>query len=742
MALRKPLLFAASRLALCLFVGETLFAQYVINTFESSNPSGVIFDGQAVSVDGVGNVYATGVVPGTNGIGAFSAILMVTPAGSVTRVVGSNQSNAPFPGCGYPATQIGMTDLGGVSVSQSGIIYVAQSGNGPLLQDSGGTVTCLLADQYFGASGIVNDGAGNVYFTTGQAGGVYEATSGGALVTIAGTGTIGCTGADIGKPMGVALDSHSNLFIADPWCNVIWEVTSSGRFAVAGIPGNANTGFSGDGGPATSATLSAPTGVAVDANGNIYIADWGSARIREVTNGIINTIGGNGNSGYSGDGGPATNAAVDAPYSVGLGLNGSIYVGETGDIGDGGDRIRVLTPLSVTPISFVPVTPCRAVDTRNPDGPLGGPGITAGASRNFAIAGQICGIPSSAVALSLNAAIVPTSHGYMTLWPTGEPQPGTASVNSPDGGVHSNGAIVPAGTDGAISAYAFSAMDVVLDINGYFVTTAANPSALAFYPLTPCRVADTRNADGNLGGPFVAGGTTRTFPILEAAAACNISSVAQAYSLNIAVVPRTGVFHYLTAWPAGESQPAVASLNDPQSVNHSSGAIVPAGTGGGIDVYVTNDADVILDINGYFAPPATGGLSLYALQPCRVLDTRNPAGSPPFTGTITVNVEGSGCAPASSAQAYVFNATVVPQSRLARLPDAVAAERGAAYGGEPERPQRRDSPETWRSYRQTMARLTRTSRGPLTWYSICSVISRRRAGGFASRDSMPHGLRR
>ncbi len=296
-----------------------------------------------------------------------------------------------------------------------------------------------------------------------------------------------------------------------------------------------------------------------------------------------------------------------------------------------------------TALSFVPVAPCRAVDTRTAAGPLSGPSIAGGTSRSFAIAGNACGIPSGAAAYSLNAAIVPTSNGYMTMWPTGQPQPTTASVNSPDGGVHSNGAIVPAGANGAISIYAFDTMDVVLDVNGYFVPTALNPSALAFYPVTPCRVADTRNADGDLGGPFLSGGSARTFPILEAAGACNLSTSAQAWSLNLAVVPH-GEFHYLTAWAAGQSQPDIASLNDPQSVNHSNAAIVPAAAGtGAIELYATNDTDVVIDIDGYFAPPGTGGLSLYTLQPCRVLDTRNPSGSPPFTGTIAVDVVDSGC---------------------------------------------------------------------------------------------------
>jgi hypothetical protein len=93
-------------------------------------------------------------------------------------------------------------------------------------------------------------------------------------------------------------------------------------------------------------------------------------------------------------------------------------------------------------------------------------------------------------------------------------------------------------------------------------------------------------------------------------------------------------------------------------------AIVPAGTGGNIDVYATNPTDLVVDINGYFAPAGPGGLSLYNLPPCRVLDTRTVSGtgSPPFSGVFDVNVEGSGCGGTPQAQGYVVNATVVPSS--------------------------------------------------------------------------------
>src|ERR1700733_9646305 len=105
-------------------------------------------------------------------------------------------------------------------------------------------------------------------------------------------------------------------------------------------------------------------------------------------------------------------------------------------------------------LRFVPVTPCRLVDTRNATGPLGGPSISGGSARSFTISGT-CNIPSTALAYSLNLTVVP--HGtlaYVTLWPTGQPQPVVSTLNSIDGRVKSNAAIVPAGSGGAVSVFA------------------------------------------------------------------------------------------------------------------------------------------------------------------------------------------------------------------------------------------------------------------------------------------------
>src|SRR5205823_10468058 len=159
-----------------------------------------------------------------------------------------------------------------------------------------------------------------------------------------------------------------------------------------------------------------------------------------------------------------------------------------------------------------------------------------------------------------------------------------------------------------------------------------------------------------LGAPSMQASETRPFPILSSS--CNVPSVAQAYSLTFTVVPK-GPLSFLTAWPSGKSQPNVSTLNAPTATLVANAAIIPAGTNGNVSVFTTNHTDVIIDINGYFAPPAQGGLSLYALTPCRVMDTRTMAGTRPLTGRLDVAVTAGSCA-VPSAQAYVFNTTVVP----------------------------------------------------------------------------------
>jgi hypothetical protein len=321
-----------------------------------------------------------------------------------------------------------------------------------------------------------------------------------------------------------------------------------------------------------------------------------------------------------------------------------------------------IQPSTTGELQFIAIPPCRIADTRNPPGAFGGPELAAATSRTFDIPQSACGVPAAATAYSLNVTVVPDQAlGYLTMWPAGEPQPSVSTLNS-DGRVKANAAITPAGANGGVSVFASDATQFILDINGYFVPAGTSVSGLQFYPLTPCRVTDTRNATGPLGGPFLAANTSRDFPVKSSA--CAIPAAAEAYSLNVTAIPHS-LLAYLTAWPSGQPQPLASTLNASTGAVTANAAIVSAGNSGAVSIFVSNDADVILDVNGYFAPPANGGLSLYTVTPCRTLDTRGSSGA--FNGMLAVAVQASVCAPPATAQAYVLNATVVPSGGLSYL---------------------------------------------------------------------------
>ena len=149
---------------------------------------------------------------------------------------------------------------------------------------------------------------------------------------------------------------------------------------------------------------------------------------------------------------------------------------------------------------------------------------------------------------------------------------------------------------------------------------------------------------------------------------CGVPADAIAYSFNVTALPTQGSLDYLTVWPQGTPQPTVSTLNDNTGTNVANAAIVPAGSAGTTAFYAHNhDTNLLLDVNGYFAAAGQAGLSLYAVAPCRVLDTRQNNGQP-FQGEKTVGVVDSSCAPPAAAQGYVFNATWFTLRLLLRLP--------------------------------------------------------------------------
>jgi hypothetical protein len=187
------------------------------------------------------------------------------------------------------------------------------------------------------------------------------------------------------------------------------------------------------------------------------------------------------------------------------------------------------------------------------------------------------------------------------------------------------------------------------------VTTATTPvGSLVFVGMTPCRIADTRDGTfpAGFGPPSLVGNASRTFAIQSLSSRCPVPSIAQAYSFNITVVPPgttfpgnvnpSGALGYLTIWPTGVPQPVVSTLNSFLGTVVANAAIVPAGSGGSVDVYVFNSTDVIIDINGYYAPQ-TGITLAQGTATAPALSFSGDAGTGIFSsGAGTLNIATGG----------------------------------------------------------------------------------------------------
>jgi probable HAF family extracellular repeat protein len=329
----------------------------------------------------------------------------------------------------------------------------------------------------------------------------------------------------------------------------------------------------------------------------------------------------------------------------------------------------VETPIFTGATRFVPVAPCRLLDTRT-----AGPAVAGGSIRRFPLRSGTCNIAPDATSYSLNVTVVPRGTlNYLTIWPSGRAQPNVSTLNSLDGRIKANAAIVPAGLGGAVDVFASETADVVLDVNGYFVPVCCGnfPTAgrddLSYHPIVPCRVADTRFGTGPLGTPGLAARETRTIPVVSSQ--CGIPPWASAYSLNFTSVP-AGPLSYLTTWPTGSPQPVVSTLNAPTGTITANAAIVPAGTNGSIDVFVTDPSHLVIDVNGYFGPARTPTvLWFYALPPCRAVDTRIAGGAMGASELRQFALRSTACGVPmfTFPVAYSLNATVVPRTTLPYL---------------------------------------------------------------------------
>jgi sugar lactone lactonase YvrE len=350
----------------------TLWAQSVINTVAGGGSAATSLGPGLITgivVDQSGNVFLL--------VSDRSVVMRLDAAtGSLTTVVGTGI--AGFSGDGGPATSAKLSGPLGLALDSSGNLYIADTGNNRVRRVSNGTITTAAGNGSPGNSGdgglatnasigdplsVALDAAGNVYIgqSTSESHpglGDIRKVSGGVISTLGfvdvaisiasdGAGDIFAPWPETGsieeltsvsltfvnagalnEPHGVAVDASGNLYIADSANNRVRKLSNG---TVSTIAGNGTAGSSGDGGPATSAELDSPLAVAVDAAGNVYIVESGQ-RVRKVSaaDATISTLVGTGASGSSGDGGAATNTELMLSNSVALDSSGNLYISEAG----------------------------------------------------------------------------------------------------------------------------------------------------------------------------------------------------------------------------------------------------------------------------------------------------------------------------------------------------------------------------------------------------------------------------
>lgn len=305
---------------------------------------------RGLAIDSNGNLYISDV--------DNHRIRLVTAAGIISTVAGNGLLG--YSGDGGQAVSASLADVTSLALDPAGNLYIADRGNRRIRKVTPGGIISTYAGT--GVSGYSGDGgpatsaelntaasimfsAGSLYIADSSSQRIRRVSSDGTITTIAGNGVKGFSGdggpatsANLATPLGMAMDSPGNLYFADGDNNRIRRVSPGG--VITTVAGDGVAHFAGDLGPAISASLNVPEDVAVDSAGNLYIADAGNNRVRKVPgSGIITTLAGTGTDGFSGDGGPATDATLSFPWGLTTNATGTVYIADRVN-----NRVRTVVP--------------------------------------------------------------------------------------------------------------------------------------------------------------------------------------------------------------------------------------------------------------------------------------------------------------------------------------------------------------------------------------------------------------
>ncbi|MGD1073075.1 MAG: hypothetical protein ABSB15_23395 [Bryobacteraceae bacterium] len=444
---------------------------------------------ESLAIDSAGNIYA-GDVDGSGVAGVDSYLFKVTADGTVTTL-GSNSCASYIPCSGFQPW--------GVAVDSAGNLLIAGGGGRVRRMTPDGTITAvagngtysdsgdgrLATSAQFTPNGVALDNGGNLYIADTTASRIRKISRGGTIATIAGNGTSGYSGdgglatsAQI-DPQAVTVDAAGNVYIAET--ARVRKISADGTITT--VAGNGNVGFSGDGGPAINAQLSCRA-LAIDNAGNLYVSDAYNFRVRKVSpDGTITTVAGNGhppNGGTVGDGGPAIDAPL-IPGFLAVDTAGNLYTG-------GGQVVRKVSPDGIiTTVAGSPTAP----DTFSGDG---GPAIAAGlavegltvdSSGNLFIADSVNDrvrvvSPNGIITTVAGSGATYASYGYGGGGYTG------------DGGLATNAKLNPTG--------------LTADSGGnVYVADSPNGAVRLLQPVSGMNVSAVENAASGLAGPVAPG---------------------------------------------------------------------------------------------------------------------------------------------------------------------------------------------------------------------------------------------